>query len=75
MINNNIVLELDYFTLDQAREIIYAEMAENREKRIRKTMQKRKQKVKSIIMGMIMTLLAVGFPVAMFLWWLAFGYF
>lgn len=72
--NDNVVVTLDYFTLDQARKIIYAEMQKDREDRKRKAAQRRKQKVKQIKLTIALFFTLVGLPLAMFVHWLVVGY-
>ena len=56
---NNIVAEYDYYTLDQAREIILEE-----------TRQKKRETIESYIASAVMCIV----PVLMFLHWLIIGY-
>lgn len=56
---NNIVVEYDYYTLDQAREIILAEIK-----------QKKRETMECYIASAAMCLI----PILMFLHWLIIGY-
>lgn len=74
MSGNNIVVEYDYYTLDQARKIIYAEMQADREKLISIARYKRKKKIELIklTIGLFLTLIAL--PLGMCIHWLVVGY-
>ena len=74
MMNDNVVVTLDYYTLDQARKIIYAEMQADREKLISIARYKRKKKIELIklTIGLFLTLIAL--PLGMCIHWLVVGY-
>lgn len=73
MENYNVVAEYDYYTLEQARELVYAEMEQDRIRRKKAILKKRQAKIEEIKLTLglgAMTLL----PFGMFLYWLVFGY-
>lgn len=72
--NDNVVAEYDYYTLEQARKIIYAEMQRDRERLSAIAKRKRNQQVERIkfLIGLFAGLVLP--PVLMGLHWITFGY-
>lgn len=73
MYNTNVVVET-YYTLEEARRIVYAEMAEDRERHNRNAKLRREKKVDDIKFLLTLFISTIVFPVLMFLKWLYFGY-
>lgn len=71
--NNTIVATYDYYTLDQARKIIYAEMAEDRERKKEKSRRRRKEKLESIKLTIGLFISLIGIPMLMVLHWIVTG--
>lgn len=67
MKHGEIVATYDYYTLEQARQII-------RQEQRQKVRQKRIEQVETIKATLILCGCFIGFPLLMFLHWLAFGY-
>lgn len=67
MKQSQIVAEYDYYTLEQARQII-------RQEQRQKARQKRIERVETIKEILVIGFFMIGCPLLMFLHWLAFGY-
>lgn len=67
MKHGEIVVSYDYYTLEQARQII-------RQEERQKARQKRIEQVNDIKTTVVIGFFMFGFPLMMFLHWLAFGY-
>lgn len=67
MKHGEIVATYDYYTLEQARKII-------RQEERQKARQKRIEQVNAIKTTLVLCGCFIGFPLLMFLHWLAFGY-
>ena len=67
MKQSEIVATYDYYTLEQARQIIKQEQRQ-------KARQKRIEQVETIKETLVVGFFMIGFPLLMFLHWLAFGY-
>lgn len=67
MKHGEIVATYDYYTLDQARQIIKQEERQ-------KARQKRIEQVNNIKTTLVIGFFMIGCPLLMFLHWLAFGY-
>lgn len=72
--NDNVVAEYDYYTLDQARNIIYAEMQRDREKLISISRHRRKKKIERIKLTIGLFLILGALPLGMCVHWLVVGY-
>lgn len=74
----NVVREYDYYTLEQARKIIYQEMRHDRITRKRRIAQnrleKRKRKIEQIKLTLCLFIMFILVPFLMFTHWLCFGY-
>lgn len=70
---SNVVIEYDYYTLEQARELIYAEMEQDRARRKRAIMKKRQAKIEEIKLTLALGAMSM-IPFGMFVYWLFFGY-
>lgn len=79
---DNVVREYDYYTLEQARKIIYQEMRHDRITRKRRIAQnkleKRKKKIQyvkeQIKFTLFLFVMFILIPFGMFVHWLHFGY-
>lgn len=67
MKQSQIVATYDYYTLEQARQII-------RQEQRQKARQKRIEQVNTIKTYLVIGFFMIGCPLLMFLHWLAFGY-
>ena len=67
MKQSQIVATYDYYTLEQARQII-------RQEERQKARQKRIEQVNAIKTTLVLSIFIIGCPLLMFLHWLAFGY-
>lgn len=67
MKQSQIVAEYDYYTLEQARQII-------RQEERQKARQKHIEQVNTIKTTLVLAFFMIGCPLLMFLYWLAFGY-
>lgn len=67
MKQSQIVAEYDYYTLEQARQIIKQEQRQ-------KARQKRIEQVETIKITLVIGFFMISCPLLMFLHWLAFGY-
>lgn len=67
MKQSKIIATYDYYTLDQARQII-------RQEERQKARKKRIEQVETIKTTLILGCFCIGFPLMMFIHWLAFGY-
>lgn len=67
MKHGEIVATYDYYTLEQARQII-------RQEQRQKARQKRIEQVETIKTTLVIGFFMIGCPLLMFLHWLAFGY-
>ena len=67
MKQSQIVATYDYYTLEQARQII-------RQEERQKARQKRIEQVNAIKTMLVLSVFMIGCPLLMFLHWLAFGY-
>ena len=67
MRQSQIVATYDYYTLEQARQII-------RQEQRQKARQKRIEQVNNIKTTLVIGFFMIGCPLLMFLHWLAFGY-
>ncbi len=62
-----IVVTYDYYTLEQARQII-------RQEERQKARKKRIEQVETIKTTLVIGFFMIGYPLLMFIHWLAFGY-
>lgn len=67
MKHGEIVANYDYYTLEQARQII-------RQEQRQKARRKRQEQVNTIKTTFVIGFFMIGCPLLMFLHWLAFGY-
>ena len=67
MKSSNIVATYDYYTLEQARQIV-------RQEERQKARRKRQEQVETIKITIVLSFFMIGCPLLMFLHWLTFGY-